>query len=124
MNGIGKALAQALATVLAALAPLIAVGSLTPSEIFSVVLIGVSALGVGLVPNLTAGAAKYAKGAIAVATAVLTLVVSFVADGSYAISGAEWAQIVIAALGAVGVVGFKAPQYLPTARPPLTSTGV
>lgn len=111
MNGFGKAVAQVLATVLAALVPLLSAGSLSPSEVFSVVLIGVSALGVGLVPNLNAGVAKYAKGAVAVATAVLTLVVSFVADGSYVISGVEWAQIVIAALGAVGVVGLRAPQY-------------
>ncbi|MGW4127940.1 hypothetical protein [Amycolatopsis japonica] len=111
MNGIGKAVAQVLATVLAALVPLLSAGSISPSELFSVVLIGVSAVGVGLVPNLNAGVAKYAKGAVAVATAILTLLVSFVADGSYAISGAEWAQIAIAALGALGVVGLKSPQY-------------
>lgn len=111
MNGFGKAVAQVLATVLAALVPLLSAGSISPSEFFSVVLIGVSAVGVGLVPNLNAGVAKYAKGAVAVATAILTLLVSFVADGSYVISGAEWAQIAIAALGALGVVGLKAPQY-------------
>jgi len=111
MNGTAKAWAQALATVLAGLIPFLADSHLNGVELVNTFLLGFSAVAVGIVPNLTGGIAKYAKGIVAVGTAVLTLLVSLFADGSYALNSSEWLQLGIAALGALGVVGLPAPQH-------------
>lgn len=114
----GKVWAQTVATVLAGAIPFFANGNtLTGAALVNFLLMILSAVSVGIVPNLTGGVAKYAKGIIAVATAVGTLLVSLFADGSYALNTTEWIQLALAALGAIGVVGFKSPQYseLPSA---------
>jgi hypothetical protein len=106
----GKAIAQVVATVIAAIIPAV-VDGFTPVEIVNVVLIGLGAIGVGVVPNLTAGVAKYAKAIVSITTAVATLLVSYFADGSYHLTTSEWLQLLIAALGAVGVVAIAGPQW-------------
>lgn len=111
MNSTGKAWAQAVATVLAGLIPFLADHQLTGVELINTFLLLFSAVAVGVVPNLTEGVAKYAKGILAVGTAVLTLLVSLFADGSYALDTSEWIQLGLAALGAAGVVGLPAPQW-------------
>jgi hypothetical protein len=110
MAGIGKAVAQAIATVLAGLIPFLVDGHLTTVEVVNLLLLAFSTLGVAVVPNLNAGTAKYAKGIIAVGVAVLTLLATFLASGTDLGSG-QVIQLVLAALGAVGVVGLPAPQY-------------
>lgn len=110
MAGIGKAVAQAIATVLAGLIPFLVDGHLTTVETVNLLLLAFSTLGVAVVPNLTAGTAKYAKGIIAVGVAVLTLLATFLSSGTDLGSG-QIIQLILAALGAVGVVGLPAPQY-------------
>jgi hypothetical protein len=122
MLGTKKAWAQAVATVLAGLIPFLVDDQLSGVELINTLLLLLSAVAVYIVPNLADTIAKYAKGTVAIGTAVGTLLVSLFADGSYALDTSEWIQLGLAALGAVGVVGFKAPQYLPTPRPPLVAT--
>jgi len=111
MFGTKKAWAQAVATVLAGLIPLLVDHQLSGVELTNTLLLLLSAVTVYVVPNLTDTVAKYAKGTVAVGTAVATLLISLFADGTYALDTSEWIQLALAALGAVGVVGFKAPQY-------------
>lgn len=115
----GKIWSQIIATVLAGAIPLLGDAHMTGVELVNFLLLALSAIGVGLVPNLTGGVAKYAKAAVAIGTAVGTLLVSLFADGSYALTTTEWLQLGLAALGAVGVVGFSSPQFraMPVSTP-------
>jgi hypothetical protein len=103
-----KALGMVVATVLSAVVPMLTAGTLTAENWINVALVGIGAVSVAIVPNLTAGIGKYAKAAVAVASAVLTLLVSLLPGG---LSTAEILQLVIAALGAVGVMALPAPQH-------------
>jgi hypothetical protein len=112
MNGTGKVWAQTIATILAGAIPFFSSNAgLTGVALVNFLLMALNAVNVGVAPNLTGGVAKYAKAFIAVGTAVGTLLVSLFADGSYALNTTEWIQVILAALGALGVVGFKSPQY-------------
>jgi hypothetical protein len=104
-----KALAQVAATVLVALLPLLVDGHLSAVEVINLCIVGISAIGVAIVPNLSAGVAKYAKSLLAVAGAVLVLLTSFISDGN--LSTDEIVQLVVAALGALGVYALPAPQH-------------
>jgi hypothetical protein len=104
-----KALAQVVATVLTALLPLFVDGHLSAVEIINLCIIGASAIGVAIVPNLSAGVAKYAKSILAVIGAVLVLLTSYISDG--VLSGDEIVQLVVAAFGALGVYALPAPQH-------------
>ena len=106
-----KAIAQVVATILAGLLPFLVDNSLSAVEIINLGIIGSSAITIAIVPNLTAGIAKYAKGALAVVSAVLVLLTSLIADGT--LTTEETLQLVIAGLGAIGVVGLPAPQFSP-----------
>lgn len=118
MTGIGKAVAQAIATILAGLVPFLVDGHLTAVETVNLFLLAFSTAAVAVVPNLTAGTAKYAKGIVAVGIAVLTLLATFLAEGTGFGSG-QIIQLILAGLGAVGVIALPAPQYPagPVARP-------
>lgn len=118
MTGIGKAVAQAIATILAGLVPFLVDGHLTTVETVNLFLLAFATLGVAVVPNLNAGTAKYAKGVVAVGIAVLTLLATFLAEGT-GFGGGQVIQLILAGLGAVGVVALPAPQYPagPAARP-------
>jgi peptidoglycan/LPS O-acetylase OafA/YrhL len=103
-----KTWGMVVATVLSAVLPALVDGSLSPTEWINVALAFVGAVSVAIVPNLNAGVGKYAKAAVAVAAAVLTLLVSLIDGG---LSTPEILQLVIAALGAVGVVSLPGPQF-------------
>lgn len=111
MNLTLKAWASALFTVLSVLVPMIAVAPLTPTEWVNVGLLALSTVLVAVVPNLSEGVAKFAKTFIATATAVGTLLVSFFADHSYAISSSEWIQVAAVVLAAVGVNRLAGPLW-------------
>lgn len=122
MTGIGKAVAQAIATILAGLVPFLVDGHLTAVETVNLFLLAFATIGVAVVPNLTAGAAKYAKGVVAVGIAVLTLLTTFLAEGTSFGSG-QIIQLILVALGALGVIALPAPQH-PANPAPAGPTGV
>jgi len=96
----GKLAAIVLATVLSAvLAVVTAGGALTAVVWVNAALLGVGSVAVFLKSNTVAW--PYAKTAVAVATAVLTVVASALLTGG--ITTPVVLQIVLAALGAVGV---------------------
>jgi hypothetical protein len=112
MNGTGKVWAQTLATILAGAIPFFSNNDgLTGVALVNFLLMALAAINVGVAGNLTGTVGKYAKAFIAVGTAVGTLLVSLFADHSYALSTTEWIQVILAALGALGVIGFSSPQY-------------
>lgn len=111
MNETLKTWASALFTLLTVLVPVVVTGGLTPTGWVNFGLLALSTVLVYIVPNLSEGVAKYAKGFIATATAVGTLLVSYFADGSYALSTAELIQLGSVVLAALGVVRLPAPQW-------------
>lgn len=122
MNGTGKVWSQVLATILAGAIPFFSNNAgLTGVALVNFLLMALAAINVGVAGNLTGTVGKYAKGFIAIGTAVGTLLVSLFADGSYALNTTEWIQLILAALGAVGVVGFRSPQY--NASPAIVVSG-
>jgi len=106
-----KTWASALFTVLAAVVPMVTVGPLTPTAWTNVGLMVLGTLSVAVVPNLIGSIAKYAKAFIAGGTTIGTLLVSFFADGSYALSVPEIMQIISAALAIVGVYRVDGPLW-------------
>lgn len=105
----GKLWAAVVATVVQAVIGVTTDGDFSNLEMLVVLIAFVNAVLVGVVPNLTAGVAKYAKLACTVAAAALILAVNLWADGT--LSMQDWLQIGLAVLTAAGVVGFPAPQY-------------
>ncbi|HEY8998303.1 MAG TPA: hypothetical protein VIM60_10405 [Edaphobacter sp.] len=106
-----KTWASALFTALAAVVPMVTVGPLTPTGWTNVGLMILGTLTVAVVPNLVGSVAKYAKAFIAGGTTIGTLLVSFFADGSYALSVPEIMQVVSAALAIVGVYRVDGPLW-------------
>jgi hypothetical protein len=103
-----KFAAQVAATVLAALATaLFGDNNLDVPELINVGILGLGAVAVLGAGNLPAGVWAHSKGLVSAATAVLVLLSSVWTDG---VSPAEWAQLVLAALGAVGVFALRGPQ--------------
>jgi drug/metabolite transporter (DMT)-like permease len=103
-----KAVASIAATVLAAVvAALTGDQNVDPSEWLNVLLLGTGAAAVLTAPNVPG--AKYTKVLLAVVTAVAAAAASLILDG---ISTTDLLQLVLAALGAVGV--YAAP-YKPLA---------
>ncbi|WP_066041881.1 hypothetical protein [Herbiconiux solani] len=72
----------------------------TVPELVNVAIAIVTAVGVYLVPNLDDGLARYFKFIVAILGAALTALASVLTDG---VTGAEWLQIFLAALAAIGV---------------------
>lgn len=102
-----KFLAQVAATVLAgAYAALAGDGVFSTDEQINCILLALGSIGVLGAGNLPAGVWSYMKGYVAAATAVATIAVSAVSGG---INDAEWIQMGLAALGAVGVVRLPGP---------------
>lgn len=106
----GILVATALSAILAALT---GDQTIEPTEWVNVIIGAVGVLAVYVVPNVTGSAATYAKGIVAALTAVLVLAQSMISDG---ISGTEWIQLAMAALGALGVVALPGPAPV-AARP-------
>jgi 2-keto-3-deoxy-6-phosphogluconate aldolase len=95
-----KAIAAVVASVLSALlSALTGDETISPTEWVNVAILGVGAVSVFAAPNVPG--ARYTKAALAVLTAILTLLVAVIADG--AVSTSEWLQLGVAALGALGV---------------------
>ena len=109
-----KFFAQVAATVLAAIVPLLN-GTAHPngSDWVNVAIIGLGAVAVLGAGNLPAGVWKYTKTIVAAATAVAVLLQSAITDG---ISSAEWLQLALAALGALGVVVAPGPKVVEATR--------
>lgn len=104
-----KTVAQIVATGIAAmLVALTGDGQFSDVELINVAIAVVGAVGILYVPNAPNG--PVAKAVVAVLMAVLTLAVNLIADG---VTISEWLQLVMAALGAIGV--YAIPN---TPRPP------
>lgn len=94
-----KFFAIVLAAVLSAIsAALVGDSIISPTEWVNVAILGVGAAAVFAGPNVPG--AKYTKAILAVLAAALTVLASVIIGG---VSPAEWIQIVLAALGALGV---------------------
>jgi uncharacterized membrane protein YjjP (DUF1212 family) len=99
MQKYSKAIAQVVATILAALvAALFGDNIISSTEWVNVAIAGVGAAAVFAAPNVPGAA--YTKSILAVLAAVLTVLVSAIVGG---ITITEWLQIGTAALGALGV---------------------
>jgi FtsH-binding integral membrane protein len=98
-----KMIAQILATaVSAAVVALTTDGAFSDVELINIAIAAVGAVGVFYVPNAPNG--PVAKAVVAVLMAVLTLAVNLIVDG---VTLSEWLQLVVAALGAIGVYGVR-----------------
>lgn len=97
-----KAIAAVIATVLSGVvAALSGDGLVDATEWVNVAILAVGACAVFASPNVPG--APFTKSVLAVLTAVLTLLVSFIGDGVVDVT--EWLQLGVAALGALGVYG-------------------
>lgn len=97
-----KFVAQIVATVAsAAIVALTGDGTFSDVELINIANAGVAAFGVLYVGDATTS--PIAKTVVAALSAVLTLLVNLVADG---VTLSEWLQLVVAALGALGVYAF------------------
>jgi uncharacterized membrane protein len=103
-----KLAAQVLATVLAAVVALLNGTDHQPgvSDWINVVIVALGAVAVLGAGNLPEGVWAHTKTIVAAATAVAVAIQSVLTDG---ISAAEWLQVGLAALGALGVYAAKGP---------------
>lgn len=108
-----KFILQVVATVLAAAYPMLSDGNFSTEEQINCVILLLGAIGVLGAGNLPEGVWKYTKFYVSVATAVVVAIAAAITGG---INGAEWIQIVIAGLGAAGVVAAPGPTVLATGR--------
>jgi len=101
-----KAIVAIIGAALAVLVTAVNDGVLTPLEMVTVTIAVLTSVGVYLVPNLSSGAQRYAKGAVAflgAGLAALALVLTG-ALGWADVSLSDWLTVILAALGGVGVV--------------------
>lgn len=95
-----KAIAAVVATVLSGvIAALTGDGVVSTAEWINVAILAAGALAVFTAPNVPG--ARVTKAVLAVITAVLTLAVQLIGDGTLDMT--EWLQLAMAALGALGV---------------------
>lgn len=102
-----KFIAQVVATVVAGI--IAALGSdnhVTSSEWVNVAILALGAIAVLGAGNLPAGVWAHTKLIVSAATAVVVLLQSYITDG---ITGQEWLQLLMGALGAIGVFAVKGP---------------
>ena len=108
MNVYAKFVAQVVAAVLTAIVAATAGdGQIDASEAANVVLAGLGAVAVLGAGNLPSGIWAYTKTIVAAATAVTMAIQSAMGDG---ITTAEWWQIGVALLGALGVYAAPGPR--------------
>lgn len=93
-----KLFAMVATTVLVALVPFLSDNVVTGAEWINIAIIGVGAAAVFAAPNVPG--ARYTKAVLAVLSAVLVLLASFITNG---LNVSEVIQLVIAAAGALGV---------------------
>lgn len=98
-----KAAGAVAATVLTALIPfLIQGGTLSQAEIDSVIIVALGACVVFTAPNIPGH--EYVKGTVAVLTAAAVTLHTFLIPGGIgAVTAAQWAQVALAVLSALGV---------------------
>lgn len=109
MKDYAKSIAMVVATLLSAIvAALTGDNNVTVVEWLNVGVLVLGAISVGIVPDLDAGIAKYAKAIIAFMSAVLVLGMSLVEGG---LTMGEWLQLAIAGLGALGVTASPGPTH-------------
>lgn len=108
MKTYAKFAAQVVATVLAAVVAVLNGTDHQPgvSDWINVVIVGLGAVAVLGAGNLPDGVWRHTKTIVAAATAVAVLLQSVITDG---ISSAEWIQLALAALGALGVFAARGP---------------
>jgi len=97
----GKSVAAVVVTVLLALQKIIVPGHdhWVASDTWTLIVAGLGAFLVWIVPNLSSGAAAFAKQFVAAATAVSVLALQY--GGSF--HGGEWITAVLAVAGALGI---------------------
>lgn len=83
-------------------------GEFTSVEIINLSIAVLTAISVYIVPELDASIAVYAKGIISFFMAGLATLVTLVADG---VTIAEWWQVIVAALAAVGITWAPGPKH-------------
>lgn len=98
-----KMLAQVLTTVLVALVPLLAVGPLGTVQWVNVALVAVGAAAVFTGPNVPGAALTKTVLSVLTAVGVVLHEVIVSAGGVLVFGPADWIQIALAALGALGV---------------------
>lgn len=113
MNHYLKFIAQIVATVLAAAYPMIVDGNFSTEEQINCVILFLGAISVLGAGNLPEGVWKYTKFYVSIATAMVVALASMITGG---LNGAEWVQIILAGLGAAGVVVAPGPTVQPTGR--------
>ena len=100
-----KALAAVAATVLSGIVVALMAGAITPVQWVNIAIAGIGACAVFAAPNVPG--AMYTKSIIAVLTAVLTFISTVVAGcvnfSTCHISTADWLQVAVIALGALGI---------------------
>jgi hypothetical protein len=96
-----KAIVSILAAALVVLGAALTDNDVSTLELTNIGIAVVTAIGVYLVPNLPTGARRYAKGVVAFVGAGLAAVVTVLAEG---VTPSEWILVILAALGAIGVV--------------------
>jgi drug/metabolite transporter (DMT)-like permease len=95
-----KALAAIIATVLSGVVAALTLDeTITPAEWINVAILAAGAAGVFAAPNVPGS--RYTKAVLAVITAMLTLAVQLLVDGTLDLT--DWLQLGVAALGALGV---------------------
>lgn len=103
MTNYSKLFAAVVVTVLSAVsAALFGDNTISSPEWVNIAIAGVGACAVFAAPNVPF--AKYTKSVLAALTAALTILASAISGGVHT---TEWIQIVIAALGAVGVYAVR-----------------
>lgn len=112
-NKYGKFIVQIVGAFLGFLLPALVAGNgtLDPSEIVNVAVLGLGAVILLNGGELPAGIWSKAKFYISALLAGLVVLQSAISDGS--ISSAEWWQIAIAVLAALGVLAVPGPKVLP-----------
>jgi hypothetical protein len=118
-----KAIVAVVATVLTALVPYLTNSNhLTDAEWVNTVIVGLGAVVVYIAPNLPGSWSNYTKSIVAALTTGAALLVSAIGAGSFgSVPSAEWIQIILAALGTLGVYGVPnaAPAAVARSAPPI-----
>lgn len=101
-----KLAAQVIATIVSAVALAFGDGQVSASEWINVLILGLGSVAVLGAGNLPEGLWAHTKTFVSAATAGAVFLQSAITGG---IDGAEWLQLVLAVLGAVGVYAVRGP---------------
>jgi small-conductance mechanosensitive channel len=105
---IGKPIVTVFTAVVMALIGFLDDHVISSMEWLLITIVALNAITVYITPNLNAGVAKYTKAIIQFASAAVGALILFWSNG---VDLSEWLQVLVAALGAIGVVVPTAPQY-------------